>query len=168
MSAETKPPADGSATGWGERLGDAADALQRLVANRLALWRAELASKSSDFARGAVGLILALLFGWLALLLSAALVAALLGRLFGSVIAGILAAFVLYTAMAAAAAILGWNRVRRVRPFDYPVTKAEVEKDLEALRRTAPEDEATESTEAGSPVDAYPRDVERRFREESE
>jgi len=172
VSAETKAPEEDPPAGWGERIGDAAAALQRLIGVRLALFRAELSAKSSDFVRGAAGLLIALLFGGLALGLLAALVAALFTRLFGSAIAGILAAFLLYAAAAAAAAILGWNRFRRVRAFDYPVTSGEVGKDLEALRRTAPDarsdEEEPDGEEPPESLDLPARDLERRFREGSE
>ena len=124
--------------GWRDRLASATRAARSLLTTRAAIFREELAEKGSLFGKAAVGLSIAAVFGVLGLLLLTALVAALFARLFGGPIAGITAALVLYFAVAGAAAYLGWRSLSRVKPFDFPVTRDEIRRDLEAVREEAP------------------------------
>lgn len=135
--------------GWRDRIASATRAARALFATRAAIFREELAEKGALLGRTAVGLSIAAVFGVLALLLLTALVAALFARLFGGPIAGIAAAFVLYLAVAGGAGYFGWKSLSRVRPFDFPVTRNEIRRDLDALREDAPSsDEGPASPDA--------------------
>ncbi len=126
-----------AARGWKERLSAAWNAAASLVSTRIQIFQQELSRKTGFAARGAAGIILGLVFGWLALLLLTALVAALLVLLFGHLWAGLLVAFVLYLAVAAGAVAFGIKSLSRVRPFDFPATSEELKKDWSAIRRSA-------------------------------
>jgi len=135
--------------GWKDRLESATRAARALFATRAAIFKEELAEKGSLFGKAAVGLTIAALFGVLALLLLTALVAALFARLFGGPVAGITAALVLYLLIAGAAGFFGWKSLSRVRPFDFPVTRDEIRRDLDAVRKEAPSpDEGPASPDA--------------------
>jgi len=135
--------------GWKERLASATRAGRALLATRAAIFKEELAEKGSLFGKAAVGLSIAAVFGVLALLLLTALVAALFASLFGGPVAGITAAFALYLLIAGGAGYLGWRSFSRVRPFDFPVTRDEIRRDLDAVSEEAPEpDEGPGSADA--------------------
>lgn len=135
--------------GWRDRLASTIRAARALLSTRAEIFREELAEKGARVGKAAVGLALAAAFGVLALLLLTALVAALLARLLGGPIAGIAAALVLYLAVAGAAGYLGWRSFAGVRPFDFPVTRDEIRRDLEAVREEAPSpDEGPASADA--------------------
>ncbi|HYR45645.1 MAG TPA: phage holin family protein, partial [Thermoanaerobaculia bacterium] len=72
--------------GWKEKLRTALEAGRSLFATRAAIFREELAEKGVLLGRGFAGLVLALIFGWLALLLLTAFIAVLLSRLLGSAV----------------------------------------------------------------------------------
>ena len=164
--------------GWKDRIDAVKHAARALLATRAEIFREELAQKGSNLGKAAAGLSLAAVFAVLGLLLLTALVAAVLARLFGGPIAGLLAAFVLYMAVAAAAAFFGAKALGRVRLFDFPATRDEIRRDLEAVREEgSPRDEGPASAEAlaaerasvapedqESPVS----DIEERFRAGSE
>lgn len=148
-SGETLPLEDESGPDWKERLGAAQRAAKALFATRAAIFREELAQKGAHFGKAALWLSLAVAFALLALLLLAALSAAILIRLLGGPIAGLTGAFFLYLLIAGAVGFLGIRSLGRVRPFDFPLTRDEVAKDLEAIREE-PEiaDEGPASPEA--------------------
>lgn len=123
--------------GWKERLAAVKRAVKALAATRTEIFREELAGKGSLLGMGMAGLVLAFAFASLALLLTTALVAALFARLFGGPIAGIAAALVLYLLIAAGAGFLGVRSLGRVRPLDFPATRDELRKDLDAIREEA-------------------------------
>lgn len=123
--------------GWKERLGAVRRAAAALAATRKEIFREELAEKGSLFAKAAVGLGLAAAFGIFALLLLTALVAALFARLLGGPIAGITAALVLYLVVAGLAGFFGGRSLSRVRPFAFPATRDEIQKDLDAVKKHA-------------------------------
>lgn len=122
---------------WKERLGAVRRAAAALAATRKEIFREELAEKGSLFAKAAVGLALAAAFGILALLLLTALVAALFARILGGPIAGITAALVLYLVVAGLAGFFGGRSLSRVRPFAFPATRDEIQKDLDAVKKHA-------------------------------
>jgi uncharacterized membrane protein YqjE len=124
--------------GWKDRLDSAMRAARALFATRAAIFREELAEKGSLFGKAAVGLTIAALFGVLALLLLTALIAALFAHWFGGPVAGITAALVLYLVIAGVAGFFGLKSLARVRPFDFPVTRDEVRRDLDAVREEPP------------------------------
>jgi uncharacterized membrane protein YqjE len=164
--------------GWKERIAAVRRAARALIATRIEIFREELSQKGSHFGKAAAGLSLAAAFAVLGLLLLTALVAAVLARLLGGPIAGLAAAFVLYMVIAAAAGFFGWKALARVRLFDFPATRDEIRRDLEAVReKGSARDEGPASAEAlaaerasvapeerGSPVS----DLEERFRAGSE
>jgi len=164
--------------GWKDRIDAVKRAARALLATRAEIFREELAQKGSNLGKAAAGLSLAAVFAVLGLLLLTALVAAVLARLFGGPIAGLLAAFVLYMAVAAAAAFFGAKALGRVRLFDFPATRDEIRRDLEAVREEgSPRDEGPASAEAlaaerasVAPEDQEPpvSDIEERFRAGSE
>ncbi len=135
--------------GWRDRLASTTRAARALFATRAAIFQEELAEKGALFGKAAVGFSIAAVFLVLALLLLTALVAALFARLFGGPIAGITAAFVLYLAISGGAGYLGWRSLSRVRPFDFPVTRDEIRRDLDAVREEGPSaDEGPASPDA--------------------
>lgn len=161
--------------GWKERIAAVRRAAAALLTTRVEIFREELSEKGSLFAKAAIGLALAAVFGVLAFLLLTALVAALFSRLLGGPIAGITAALLLYVLIAAAAAILGSRTLSRVRPFAYPATRDEIRKDLDAVKEhTAVRDEAASDALAAEGDDEDVLDhgemseIEDRFRAGSE
>jgi len=163
MSEDTVPSEESSERGWRERLEDVRKTAGALFGMRTAIFREELALKARHFVKAAIGLGLAWALLLLALFVFAAFLATLLGRLFGSVLFGILAVFVLYAAAAAAAGIIGWRALSRVRIHDFPVTRRELKKDWEAVESSWKAE--GEESEAGAREQT---DLETRFRAESE
>ena len=177
MSEAPRAPgndSDGDEPGYRERLRSALSSAADLLSTRAEIFGEEASQKAVYLGRGLGGFAVALATGSIAMLLLAALVAALFALLFGSTWAGILAALVLYAGAAAAGGFFGWKALRRVRPFDFPVTRAELRKDWEMLRsgfdrgeenKTAPDGSASpRSSSSLPPLD----DVEARFRAGSE
>ena len=143
--------------GWKGRIAAVRRAAAALLATRAAILREELSEKGSLFAKAAIGLALAAVFGVLAFLLLTALVAALFSRLLGGPIAGITAALGLYVLIAAAAAILGGRTLSRVRPFAFPATRDEIRKDLDAVKEhSAVGDEAASDALAAERASVRP------------
>src|ERR1700687_4431305 len=132
-------PGEDNDTGrrFSERLRAVRSTAASLAATRAAIFREELADKGTFAARAMAGFALAAFFGSIALLLATALVAALLSRLFGSAILGVTATLVLYLAVAASGAILGWKALNKVQPFDFPSTSSGLGKDIEVLSSAA-------------------------------
>lgn len=128
--------------GWRDRLASTTRAARSLFSTRAAIFKEELAEKGSLFGKAALGLSIAAVFGLLAVLLLTALVAAVFARLFGGPVAGITAALVLYLVVAGTAGYLGVRSLSRVRPFDFPVTRGEIRRDLDAVREepTSPDE----------------------------
>lgn len=120
--------------GWGDRVDAVKRAAKALLATRIEIFREELAEKGALFGSAAAGFFLAIAFASLALLLATALLAAVLAKLFGGPIAGIAATLVLYVLIAGGAAFFGLNRFRRMRPFEFPATRDELKRDMEAIR----------------------------------
>ena len=150
--------------GWKEKLRAALEAGRSLFATRAAIFREELAEKGALVGRGFAGLVLALVFGWLALLLLTAFIAVLLSRLLGSAVLGLAATLLLYGGIAAAAAVTGVKALSRVRPLEFPATRAELSNDWSALKASA----VPPAAEAGSGPDTSAEDLEARFRAGSE
>jgi uncharacterized membrane protein YqjE len=140
MATENEIPTDREAAdgapvrSWGDRIAGMADAVQGLLATRIAIFQAELDEKARHFGRGLVGVALATALGFGATLLFAALLAAMLSALFGSAVLGILAAMVLYLAGAAGAGWFAWKSLARVEPSRFPATARELSLDAEAIR----------------------------------
>lgn len=185
MANETDDfPADLPGPGWRERLDAIHRAGRALLATRAEIFREELAEKGSLLGKGLAGISLALAFAGLSLVLLTALVAAILAKILGGPIAGIGAALVLYLLITAAAALFGVKRLGRVKPLEFPATKEDLRRDLEAFRKEpseseeasvsseplAVESEAATSREVavGSAAQAIDDDLEDRFRAGSE
>ncbi len=148
------PKQEEPAPGIFARLKDAFEATKGLIGTRAEIFREEVSEKGSLARRGAAGLGIALVVGWLAMLLFTALVAVLLAKLFDSVWLGILVAFVLYLAGAAAAGFVGIQALKRLKPFEFPATKEGLKEDWAAIKdsiRTPPplgDDEEEDDLEA--------------------
>lgn len=146
---DVDPLEAGPEPGWRDRLASTSRAAKALFATRAAIFREELAEKGSLFGKAAVGLSIAALFGALAVVLLTALVAALFARWFGGPIAGITAALFLYLLIAGGAGYFGAKSLSRVRPFEFPVTRDEIRRDLEAVQDEGPSaDEGPASPDA--------------------
>jgi Putative Actinobacterial Holin-X, holin superfamily III len=163
---------DGGEPSFRQRLRSALEATGSLLSTRAEIFREEASQKAAYLTRGLGGIFLALVIGWIAMLLLAALACALFALLFGRVWAGILAALVLYGGACAAAAYFGVKALSKVRPFDFPVTKSEARKDWEMLwDRICPDEEISTGPEMPSPRPSESvgaDDVEARFRAGSE
>lgn len=159
--------------GWAERLSRLGAAARRLLETRASIFREEIEQKRALAARAAVGLLAALLFGSLALLVATALFVAILSRLLGGPVAGIAVTLLVYVAAAAAGAIYGWSRLSRVRPLDFPVTRREISRDIDRLARAAagpagrpaPERPGPQGPPSGSAREESPEELEARLRE---
>lgn len=148
---------------FSQRVAAAREKAAALAATRAAIFREELADKGAFAAKAVAGFAAAAFFGSLTLILATALIAALFSKLFGSAILGIAATLVLYLAIAAAGAVLGWRALERVQPLDFPATRADLAGDFDALAAAVaapPEDDFEGDGEDG--------DLEGRFREGSE
>jgi hypothetical protein len=153
------PKQEEPAPGIFSRLKDALEATKGLIGTRAEIFREEVSEKGSLAGRGAAGLGIALVVGWLAMLLFTALVAVLLAKLFDSVWLGILVAFVLYLAGAGAAGFVGVQALKRLKPFEFPATKEGLKEDWAAIR---------DSLRTPPPFDEDEDDLEARFRAGSE
>ncbi len=139
--------------GWKEKLRAALEAGRSLFATRAAIFREELAEKGVLLGRGFAGLVLATAF-----------IAVLLSRLLGSAVLGLAATLLLYGGLAAAAAVTGVKALSRVRPLEFPATRAELSKDWSTLKASA----VPPAGEAGSGPENSAEDLEARFRAGSE
>jgi len=166
------PVEDPAAPRLRDRVGVVFQAAGELFATRMEIFREEAADKGMYLARGIGSFVVAAALAFMTAFLTTALLVALFTLLFGRLWAGILATLVLFLAVAAAAAALGWKALSKVRPFEFPVTGGELAKDWEALQRAAVGGE--ESTGVSVPVPAESKrpgpvdDMEARFRAGSE
>ncbi len=173
MQDEIEDSAGPREPGWRDRLWAIGAAAGRLIDTRAAILQEELAQKGGILGKGLAALFVALLFGTLAGLLLTALLAALLTRLLGSPLLGILATLLLYLAVAAAAAWAGVRKLSLLRPFEFPATRREIDRDLDAVARAAGvgEPERDASPPAGRPASGpegaaeTPEEIEARLRE---
>lgn len=123
--------------GWRERLWALGSALGRVAETRAKIFQVELQEKARSVGKAFAALVVALLFFVIAGLLLTALLAAVLSKLLGGPVLGILATLVLYLAVAGAAGYFGIRNLSRFRPFEFPATRREIDRDLEAVRRAA-------------------------------
>lgn len=145
---------------FSQRVKAAREKAAALAATRAAIFREELADKGALAAKAVAGFAAAAFFGSLALILATALIAALFSKLFGSAILGVAATLVLYLAIAAAGAVLGWRALEKVQPFDFPATGSELAVDFDAVAAAVapPPEDISEDGEEDSD------DLEERFR----
>lgn len=137
MNEETRETPEPFEPGWRDRFWAIGAAAGRLIETRAAILREELAEKGGLLGRGLLAFLVALLFGGIAGLLLTALLAAVLSRLLGGPVLGILATLVLYLGVAAVAGWLAVDKLSRLRPLEFPATRREIDRDLEAVRRAA-------------------------------
>jgi uncharacterized membrane protein YqjE len=170
MRDEEQGATEGYEPGWRDRLWAIGSAAGRLIETRTAILQEELAEKGGLLGRGLVAFFVAALFGVIAGLLLTALLAAVLSRLLGGAILGILATFVLYLMIAGVAGWLGVRKLSRLRPFEFPATRREIDRDLEAVRNAAgvgegkPREPAA-GHEAPAPGPVSTEEMEARLRE---
>jgi uncharacterized membrane protein YqjE len=157
MSSPDRDPSPG----FLERLSVARAKAAALAATRAAIFREELAEKGAFAARATAWFAVVVFFGSVAVLLATALIAAVLSKLLGSAIAGVAATLALYLVVTAVGAALGWKALEKVRPFEFPVTGAELAKDVEALSAAAAPPPAPQE-------DGDEEDLEARYRAGSE
>lgn len=154
------PPAgdgveEGPARRWGERLADLTATAQSLVSTRLAIFEVEAGVKARFFGKGLAGATIAAAFAFGATLLLAALLAAVLAQVFGNAALGILGAMVIYLAVAGVAGWWAWKSFSQVKPTEFPATRGELARDMEAIRAALARDHPEDGT---SPDDVSPDD----------
>lgn len=155
---------------WRDRLWAIGAAAARLLETRKAILQEELSAKAVALGKAFLGLSVAVLFGTLAGLLLTALLAALLARLLGSPVLGILATLLLYVGIAAGAGFHAVKKLSGLKPFEFPETRREIDRDLASVRRAAGIGERRDR--AGTPEDPdlpagdeSPEEMEARLRE---
>jgi uncharacterized membrane protein YqjE len=155
------PPAgngfeEGATRRWSERFAGLAAAAQSLVATRLAIFEEEAGVKARHFGKGLAGVAVAAAFAFGATLLLAALLAAVLAQIFGSAALGILGAMVIYLLVAGGAGWWAWKSFSQVKPTEFPATRTELARDVDALRAALAQDPDPE--EGPPPEDDSPSD----------
>jgi uncharacterized membrane protein YqjE len=149
-------PEEGPARRWGERLADLTATAQSLIATRLSIFEVEAGVKARFFGKGLAGAAIAAAFAFGATLLLAALLAAVLAQVFGNAALGILGAMVIYLAVAGGAGWWAWKSFSQVKPTEFPATRGELARDMDAIRAALGQDPHPD--EGPSPEDVYPDD----------
>ena len=178
MTDVMPPPAGnggepGPGRGWGERLAGLTATAQTLVGTRLEIFEAEAQIKARFFGKGLAGAAIAAAFAFGATLLLAALLAAVLAQIFGNAALGILGAMVIYLAVAGGGGWWAWKNFSQVKPTEFPATRGELARDMDAIRAAlaqdpdpedgpAPDDYAPDDDAEGSEGEV--RDLEARLR----
>lgn len=158
------------ARGWADRIAGVAAQAGDMLKTRAEILREELAEKVEHAARGLAGMVIAFGLAACALMLLAALMVALLTKLFGSLILGILATFVMYGVAAALFGLQASKSFKRVRPEEFPATREELLRDVEAIREAMSIGVSGEEPDDGVPAppstrgEAEVEDLEARFR----
>jgi hypothetical protein len=156
--------------GWRDRIWAIGAAAGRLLETRKAILQEELAAKGVVLGKALAALFVAVLFGTIAGLLLTALLASLLAKLLGSPALGILATLLLYVGIAAGTGIYAVRRLSGLRPFEFPETRREIDRDLESVRRAAgigerpPRDRETDPDPPGTGEETA-EEMEARLRE---
>jgi uncharacterized membrane protein YqjE len=174
------PPAgdgfeEGATRRWSERFADLTATAQSLVATRLAIFEEEAGVKARLFGKALAGAVLAAAFAFGATLLFAALLAALLAQIFGNAALGILGAMVIYLAVAGAAGWWAWTSFSKVKPTEFPATRSELARDMDAIRAAlardpdpeegpAPDDDSGNDDDRAGDPEGDVRDLEARLR----
>ncbi|HEY7370324.1 MAG TPA: phage holin family protein [Thermoanaerobaculia bacterium] len=150
-----------------ERLGVFGRSASALLSTRWELFTTELSAKMPPLARGLLFWTLAAAFLFASILMLTALAAVLLAELLGSITLGLLIVLVVYLALAAGAIVLGLRALSGVKPLSYPITSAEIRKDLdEAFPPEGPD--AVEPWQPARPSAEPDGELEDRFRMGSE
>jgi uncharacterized membrane protein YqjE len=123
--------------GWRERLWALGATAGRVLETRVAIFQEELSAKGGLLGKALAGLFVAFLFATLAGLLLTALLAAVLSKLLGGPVLGILATLVLYVAIAGVGGLIAIKKLSLLRPFEFPATRREIDRDLAAVKRAA-------------------------------
>jgi uncharacterized membrane protein YqjE len=152
------------ARSFGDRVAAAANATASLARTRLAIFKEELSVKAALAGKGLAAAAAAAAFAGAVILMLGALLVALFAALFHSLILGILAALVVYGAAAGVFGWMAWKALSQVKPDEFPVTSAEIAKDVAAVR-SALEDEAPDDDFVPpEPDSGSVEDLERRLR----
>src|SRR5262245_59311333 len=153
------------ARSFGDRVAAAANATASLARTRLSIFRAELHVKAALAGKGLGAAVAAGAFAVAMILMLGALLVALFAALFHSLILGILAALILYGAAAGALGWMAWKALSQVKPDEFPVTSAEIAKDVAAVR-SALEEEVPDDDDfvPPEPDSGQVDDLERRLR----
>jgi hypothetical protein len=157
--------------GWRDRLWAIGAAAGRLLETRKAILQEELAAKGELLGKALLGLFVAVLFGTIAGLLLTALIAAFLAKLLGSPGLGILVTLLIYVGIAAGAGFHAVKKLSGLRPFEFPETRREIDRDLESVRRAAgigerqPGARASVGRDLPAEGDETPEEMEARLRE---
>jgi hypothetical protein len=154
------------ARSFGDRVSAAANATASLLRTRLAIFKEELSVKAVFAGKGMAAVAAAAAFAVAMILMLGALVVAIFAALFHSLILGILAALVLYGAAAGVLGWMAWKWFSQVKPDDFPVTSAEIEKDVAAVRSALEPDETPDDDDfvPPEPDSGQVDDLERRLR----
>jgi len=150
---------------FGDRVAAAANATASLARTRLAIFKEELSVKAALAGKGLVAAAAAGALAVAMILMLGALLVAVFAALFHSLILGILAALVVYGAAAGVLGWMAWKALSQVKPDEFPVTSAEMAKDVAAVR-SAFEDEAPDDDDfvPPEPDSGQVEDLERRLR----
>lgn len=157
--------------GWRDRLWAIGAAAGRLLDTRKAMLQEELAAKGQLLGKALLGLFIAILFGTIAGLLLTALLASVLAKLLHSPVLGILVTLLIYLGIAAGAGFQALKWLSGLKPFEFPETRREVDRDLEAIRRAAgigerpPRAAASAGAQPAGGEGETPEEMEARLRE---
>lgn len=149
-----------------ERLAAFGRSATALLSTRWELFTTELSAKAPPLSRGLLLWTLAAAFLFASVLMLTALAAVLLAELLGSLTLGLLIVLILYLALAAGAIVLGLRALSRVKPLSFPVTAAEIRKDIDEA--FPPEDTAVTEWRPDGPTPEPDPELEERFRMGSE
>jgi len=156
------------AQSFGDRVAAAANATASLARTRLAIFKEEFSVKAAFAAKGMGAAAAAGAFAVAMILMLGALLVALFAALFHSLILGILAALVLYGAAAGGLGWMAWKSFSQVKPDEFPVTSAELAKDIAAVQSALQHDDdespGDDDFEPPEPDSGQVDDLERRLR----
>ncbi len=154
------------ARSFGDRVAAAANATASLARTRLAIFKEELSVKAALAGKGMAAAAAAGALAVAMILMLGALLVALFAALFHSLILGILAALVLYGVAAGVLGWMAWKALSQVKPDDFPVTSAEIEKDFAAMRSALEADDLPDDDDfvPPEPDSGQVEDLERRLR----
>lgn len=154
------------ARSFGERVAAAANATASLARTRLSIFKAELGVKAIFLGKGLGAAAAAGAFAVAMILMLGALLVALFAALFHSLILGILAAVVLYGAAAGGLGWMAWKMLSQVKPDEFPVTSAELARDVAAVKSALEPDDAPDGDDfvPPEPDSGSVEDLERRLR----
>ena len=154
------------ARSFGDRVAAAANATASLARTRLSIFKAELSVKAVLAAKGLGAAAAAGVFAVAMILMLGALLVAVFAALFHSLILGILAALVFNGAIAGGLGWMAWKALSQVKPDEFPITSAEIAKDLAAVKSALERNETPDDDDyvPPEPDSGSVEDLERRLR----